>query len=635
MRRKLFLSTPIYYVNDLPHIGHLYTNVVADTVARHRRARGDEVFFLTGTDEHGQKIERAAAEKGISPLALADTVVRRYEEWWKTLSITHDDFLRTTEERHARGVVELIRRMDAAGDLSLARHEGWYCTGCEAYYTDKELLAGNLCPDHRTPCAWQAEENVFFRLSRYREPLLDHYAAHPDFVAPASRFNEVRAFVEAGLRDMSVSRTNVAWGIPFPGHPGHTVYVWLDALANYVTALGFGGPDETLYRRFWDAGDVERIHVVGKDILRFHAVYWPAFLLSAGLALPTGVRAHGWWLRDERKMSKSVGNVVRPDELVQKFGPDALRYFFLREMAFGSDANFSDEAFLERYNAELANGLGNAVSRVSALCRKAFGGTPPEPCDDNPVRAAAEPAVAELDRAFEAFEFSRGLESIAGLVQTVDAYVASREPWKMLKSGGATSELSRVLYAAAEGTRVASAALAAVLPEKSPRALEALGALVGPPLPWGALPTGRPLPDARPLFPRVDVREYFEKEAPGVETKSEAAPERPTISIEEFQKVELRTARILVAERVPKSKKLMRLDVELPGETRQIVAGIATRYAPEDLIGRTVVIVANLAPARLMGLESNGMVLAATLPESGEPVILVPEAEVPPGSRVK
>jgi len=635
-KKTFYVTTPIYYVNDLPHIGHLYTTMVADTIARYRRARGDDVRFHTGTDEHGQKIERAAAAQGIAPKALADRVVARYHDWWKTLSITHDDFIRTTEERHARGVVELIRRFDAAGDLYTARHEGWYCTACEAYYTEKELLPGNLCPDHGTPCAWQSEENVFFRLSRYQQPLLDFYRAHPGFVVPESRFHEVVAFVEAGLRDLSVSRTNLTWGIPFPGHPGHVVYVWLDALANYVTALGFGGDDETLYRRYWENPAGERTHLVGKDILRFHAVYWPAFLLSAGLPLPTRVAAHGWWLRDDKKMSKSTGNVVRPDALVAEFGPDALRYFLLREMVFGADASFSDEAFLERYNADLANGLGNAVSRVVRLCVNTYGATPPVPCDDNEVKTAAGPAVESYLEAFDRFEFSRGLEAVASLLKQVDGYVASRQPWKVAKEEGKTERLSRMLYASAEGTRIAAAALAPVLPTASPKALEALGAdpADGPgALAWGGLPTGRPLAPAAPLFPRADPKKFFPSEVPMSEAAP--APSGAKITIEEFQKIELRAARIVAAEPVPKSKKLMRLEVDLGSERRQVVAGIATRYSPESLVGKTVVIVANLQPATLMGLESNGMVLAASLPESGEPVVLVPEQDVPPGTKVK
>jgi methionyl-tRNA synthetase len=631
-----YLTTPIYYVNDLPHVGHLYTTLVADTVARFRRSRGEDVYFLTGTDEHGQKIERAAIEKGISPLELADRVVSRYRDWWTALSITNDDFIRTTEERHQRGVRELIRRIEAAGDLYTARHEGWYCTACETYYTEKELVDGKLCPDHRAPCAWQSEENVFFRLSRYQDALLAYYRDHAGFVSPASRFNEVRSFVEMGLKDLSVSRTNLSWGIPFPNHPGHVVYVWLDALANYVTALGFGGPDDSKYRHYWDDPDAERVHLVGKDILRFHAVYWPAFLLSAGIPLPSRIYAHGWWLRDEKKMSKTTGNAVRPEALVARFGADALRYFLLREMVFGADANFSDEAFLDRYNADLANGLGNAVSRVVQLCRNSFSGTPPESCDDNAIRSAAEEAVRVFTESFERFEFSRGLEAVASLLRTVDGFLASKQPWKIAREEGPTPRLARILYASAEGVRLAAAALAPALPVMSRKALAALGAessAAPEDLRWGRLPVSQPLPETAPLFPRADPQEYFkEKEASPMENEPVTTPK---ISIEDFRRIELKTARILVAERVPKSKRLMRLEVDLGAERRQVVAGIANRYTPEQLVGKTVILVANLEPAKLMGLESNGMILAASLPDSGEPVLLIPESDVGPGIAVK
>ncbi len=367
-------------------------------------------------------------------------------------------------------------------------------------------------------------------------------------------------------------------------------------------------------------------------------MYWPAFLLSAGLPLPSRICVHGWWLRDERKMSKTTGNVVRPDALVARFGPDALRYFLLREMVFGADANFSDEAFLDRYNADLANGLGNAVSRVAQLCRNSFGGTPPEAGDGDEIRPAAEEAVRVLSESFERFEFSRGLEAVAALLKTVDGYLASKQPWKMARLEGATSRLAQILYASTEGARIAAAALAPALPSMSPKALAALGAgspPAGAELDWGQLPTGKPLPEAAPLFPRADPNEYFEKKE-GLTMEQEEKPESPSkITIDEFRKIELRTARIVAAEPVPKSKKLMRLEVDLGSERRQIVAGIATRYSPEQLVGKTVIIVANLQPATLMGQQSNGMVLAASLPDSGEPVLLAPESEVPPGTAVK
>jgi methionyl-tRNA synthetase len=644
--KTFYATTPIYYVNDLPHIGHIYTTVVTDVLTRYRRLVGEKTRFLTGTDEHGQNIERAAAALGIEPIELADRVVRRYHELWKTFEIRNDDFIRTTEARHRRGVEEIVRRIEAAGDLYLARHEGWYCASCEAFYTEKELVDGN-CPVHDKPAAWQSEENVFFRLSRYAEPLLEIYRSRPEFVRPENRRAEVMSFVEAGLKDLSVSRTNVKWGIPFPGRPGHVVYVWLDALSNYVTALGFGSEDDRLYREFWEGPEGRRVHLIGKDILRFHAVFWPAFLLSAGLPLPTTVWAHGWWLRDAKKMSKSVGNVVRPDRLVSEFGPEALRYFLMREMAFGQDANFSDQAFLERYNADLANDLGNTVSRVAALCRQAFGTSPPESCDDNEMISAWERARTDWRAAMDEFAFHRGLEAIWRFLSEINGYVVSREPWKIRKEEGSSARLARILYAASEGVRLAAGLLSPFIPATSRKIFAALGAPAEdarlPDLEWGRLPVGAPLGPAEALFPRVDTAAYFStKEGEMTTENPDASAPAPVaaasdgrISIEDFQRVRLVTGRVLEAERVPKSNKLVRLQVDLGSERRQVVAGIAKRYEPEALVGRAVVIVANLKPATLMGVESNGMVLAATVGETGEPWLLEVPGDVPPGSVVK
>ena len=637
--KTFYATTPIYYVNDLPHIGHIYTTVVTDVLTRYHRLIGDDTRFLTGTDEHGQKIERAAAAQGVAPIELANRVVERYHELYRTFGIANDDFIRTTEPRHRRGVEEIVRRIDAAGDLYVDRHEGWYCASCEAFYTEKELVDG-ACPVHGEPAAWQSEENVFFRLSKYGDALLDAYRSRAGFVRPESRRAEVIAFVEAGLKDLSVSRTNISWGIPFPGHPGHVVYVWLDALSNYVTALGFGSPDDALYRRYWGDTDGQRVHIIGKDILRFHAVYWPAFLLSAGLPLPTTVCAHGWWLRDEKKMSKSVGNVVRPDALVEEFGPEALRYFLMREMAFGQDASFSDQAFLERYNADLANDLGNTVSRVSALCRQAFGTSPPEPCEENEVIAAWSKAREEWRGAMDDLAFHRALETVWRFLSEINGYVVSREPWKVLKEEGPSGRLSRILYAASEGVRLAGGLLWPFMPFTSRKIFAALGAAAEDPkladLEWGRLPTAAPLSAPAALFPRADTEGYFEKK--GDATMSDAPPAAESdgrISIQDFQKVQLVTGRVLEAERVPKSNKLVRLQVDLGSERRQVVAGIAGRYEPESLVGRNVVIVANLKPAKLMGVESNGMVLAATVGSAGEPSLLEVPADVPPGSTVK
>jgi methionyl-tRNA synthetase len=637
--KTFYATTPIYYVNDLPHIGHIYTTVVTDVLTRYHRLIGEKTRFLTGTDEHGQKIERAAAAQGIPPIELANRVVERYHELYRRFGVANDDFIRTTEPRHRRGVEEMVRRIEAAGDLYVDRHGGWYCASCESFYTEKELVKGN-CPVHDEPAAWQSEENVFFRLSKYAAPLLEIYRTRPEFVRPETRRAEVMSFVEAGLKDLSVSRTNIHWGIPFPGRPGHIVYVWLDALSNYVTALGFGSEDERLYREFWEDPESCRVHVIGKDILRFHAVYWPAFLLSAGLPVPTVVWAHGWWLRDEKKMSKSVGNVVRPDALVRDFGPDALRYFLMREMAFGQDASFSDQAFLERYNADLANDLGNTVSRISALCRQAFGTSPPEPCEDNEIIAAWGRAREDYRAAMGDFAFHRGLETIWRFLSEINGYVVSREPWKVLKDEGRSGRLSRILYSASEGVRLATGLLWPFMPSTSRKIFALLGAAPEDPkladLEWGHLPTGAAIAPAEALFPRVDTAAYFATKGGAAMTDTPATPESDgRISIQEFQKVQLVTGRVVEAERVPKSNKLVRLQVDLGSERRQVVAGIAGQYEPEALVGRNLVIVANLKPAKLMGVESNGMVLAATVGEAGEPSLLEVAADVPPGSTVK
>ncbi|HTQ80330.1 MAG TPA: methionine--tRNA ligase [Thermoanaerobaculia bacterium] len=676
--RTFYVTTPIYYVNDLPHIGHIYTTTVADSLARYRRLAGSDVRFLTGTDEHGQNIERAAKREGIAPLALADRVVSRYYELRELMGFSNDDFIRTTEERHRLGVDEIIRRLEGQGDLYSATHEGWYCTACENFYTEKELSPGQLCPVHGTPVEWKSEENVFFRLSKYQEPLLDWYAKNPAAVRPASRLNEVRSFVESGLRDLSVSRANLEWGLPFPGRPGQTVYVWLDALTNYVSALGFGreGEEAALYERYWEHGDV-RLHIVGKDILRFHAVYWPAFLMSAGLPLPTTVWAHGWWLRDGRKVSKSAGNLVRPDELLQRFGSDGLRYFLLRDMVFGQDASFSDEGFIDRYNSDLANDLGNTVSRVVTLSRKAFGGrTPPVHCVDNPLIEVAGRVVPEYQVAMEELAFSRALEALWRLLAETNQYLVSRAPWNLIKTEGPTERLSRVLWNGLEAVRVVATGLLPIMPRAAAEVLAAVGS---PELPtslnamtWGRTPNDRELPEPYPIFPRIDKEAYLGEaaqkpapEAPGKTgqgktrqtggekagpektgqaktseaktaapaAKTSAPEEKPLISIDQFFETELKVATVVAAEPVPKSSKLLKLSLDLGEETRTVVSGIASRYQPADLLGKQVILVANLQPAKLMGIESQGMVLAAS--QDGLPILLHPGAAVPPGTRVK
>jgi methionyl-tRNA synthetase len=635
-RETFYITTPIYYVNDLPHIGHIYTTVVADTIARYKRTRGLDVRFLTGTDEHGQKMDRSAKTQGLAPKELADRVVRRYHELWKHLEVTHDDFIRTTEPRHGAGVHALIAAMQQKGDIYKGSYEGWYCAGCEAFYPESQLVDGK-CPDQGHPVEWLKEESYFFRLSAYQERLLAFYRQHSEFIRPTSRYNEVVRFVEMGLKDLSISRVSLKWGIPWPGDPDHVVYVWLDALANYITALGFGSSDRALYERYWPAN----LHLVGKDILRFHCVYWPAFLLSAGVPLPQQIYGHGWWLRDEKKMSKSLGNVVRPDYLVERFGPDALRYFLLREMTFGQDASFSDEGFLKRYNADLANGLGNASSRVLAMARRYLGGrTPAEPGEGGAVRAAAEVAVTRYRDAMDAYEFQRALEAMWELLAAVDGYINEQAPWGIAKSEGTASmRLHHVLYKCMEALRLTAVMVEPIMPSTSARLLGQLGvvstAVVGEePLSWGGLPVNQGLGEEVVLFPRADVKAFF-AEVNVDESKPEApAPTDELIGIEEFARTKLVVGTIKHAERVPKSKKLVRMEVDLgePG-LRQIVAGIGGQYEPEALIGRQIVVVANLKPATLMGVESRGMLLAASV--EGVPFLLSVDREVPPGSGIK
>jgi methionyl-tRNA synthetase len=643
--KPFYVTTPIYYVNDLPHIGHIFTTVVADTVARYRRMAGDDVRFLTGTDEHGQKIERAARKEGIRPIELADRVVARYHQLWKTLGISHDDFIRTTEARHEAAVPAILARMEAAGDLYLAKHEGYYCTGCETFYTEKELAQpGNRCPDHDTPTEWKSEENLFFRLSKYERMLLDLYDSRPEFVRPETRLNEVRAFVAGGLKDLSISRFGLDWGVPFPEHPGHSVWVWLDALTNYISALGLGAADESLLDRYWRSDGV-RLHLVGKDIVRFHAVYWPAFLMSAGLPLPTTVWAHGWWLRDERKMSKSVGNVVRPDHLIERFGADSLRYFLLREMVFGQDASFSDEGFADRFNADLANDLGNTTSRLVTLSRQAFDGrTPPVACDDNPILALSRDVLPEYRDAMERLAFQDALRALWRLLAEANQYLVAREPWKKIKSEGPSEGLSRVLWNGLEAVRLVATGLLPVMPEIAARVLAAIGVAAPPAsldaLAWGGLPTSVPLAEPAPIFPRIDKKAFLAELAGGDAKPADAPPkkdEKPMIEIDQFLNVELKIGRVLACENLPKSEKLLKLSVDLGEESgpRQILAGIAKAYRPEDLVGTEIVVVANLKPAKLMGHESQGMLLAATDAE-GRPIVVRPhQPGAAPGTRVK
>ncbi|HUR80396.1 MAG TPA: methionine--tRNA ligase [Thermoanaerobaculia bacterium] len=642
---KYYLTTAIHYVNDDPHIGHMYENIVADVIARHRRRMGDDVRFHTGTDEHGQKIERAAAREGIPPMELADRVVRTHHDVDKRLDISYDDFIRTTEPRHRLGVLELIRRIQERNpdDIYLGEHSGWYCQSEETFIPENQVKNGVDSDGHKVE--WTTERNYFFRLSHYAPKLLQHYRDNPGFIWPDTRMNEVRTFVEQGLRDLSISRSTVKWGIPFPGNPDHVIYVWMDALTNYVSTLGFGSADDELFRKYWPAD----LHLVGKDIIRFHTVYWPAFLMAAGIELPRRIVGHGFWLRDHEKISKSLGNVVRPYNIIDDFGPDALRYYVMREMVFGQDQDYSDQSLLTRYNADLANDLGNTLSRAIKMSDTYFGGrTPPQRCFVNELLDKANAVVPAYLRHMDDLAFQRAIESAWELLTEINSYIVTREPWKHFKENGADDALSRILWDVLEALRIVWVMMAPFLPGSTREALARLGAnpdaINAADLEWGGLPANAPLRVADPIFPRADVAQYIgEKKVdeqqpqqptpPPIETTQAVVPGVAKIGIEQFMAVDLRVAEVRAAERVPKSKKLIQMRVFTGDEERTIVAGIGTKYSPEELVGRKVVIVANLQPAKLMGIESNGMVLAASI--DGEPSLLSVDAAVPAGTKVK
>ena len=509
MKPAFYITTPIYYVNDVPHIGHAYTTIACDALARFHRLKGQKVFFLTGTDEHGEKVQKTATQQGVSPRDLADRVVTRFQGLSPALSITNDDFIRTTEPRHYASVQELFRRSQKNGDIYLGEYEGWYCTPCEAYWTDLQIGAGK-CPDCGRPVEKRKEPSFFFRLSKYQRPLLEYYERNPRFIRPDSRRNEVVAFVEGGLHDLSVSRTSLSWGIPVPEHPGHVIYVWYDALTNYVTGVGFPGGGER-FDTFWPAD----IHMVGKDILRFHAVYWPAFLMSAGVAPPLGVFAHGWWTVEGQKMSKSLGNVVDPYDMVDRYGADAFRYFLLREVPFGLDGDFSRRALVHRINSDLANDFGNLLNRTLGMLSKYFGGTVPVPSvageEDLSLIARSREVLSLVDGAMEEVEFHRALSAIWDLVKAANRYVDASAPWSLAKDPAKRGRLGTVLYNILEASRICVLLSSPFIPAAAQRMWEALGcegqvagAVLSEEGGWGRLTAGAALPKTAVAFPRIE-----------------------------------------------------------------------------------------------------------------------------------
>jgi methionyl-tRNA synthetase len=675
MSKKFYITTPIYYVNAHPHIGHAYTTIACDTIARRHRMLGDDTWFLTGTDEHGQKIERAAQAAGKSPQQFTDEISAEFRALWDHMGLTYDDFIRTTSERHKQGVQALWRKIRDNGYIYNGTYTGQYCVFDELY-VDAE--PGAPCPDCGRPTETVHEENYYFKLSAFQDQLIRLYTEHPDFIRPETRRNEVLSFVRGGLRDLSISRSTFSWGIPVPDDPKHVVYVWLDALANYITALGYGaGPnatDTSKFDQYWPAD----VHMIGKEIVRFHCVYWPAFLLAAGLPLPKGITAHGWLLFEESKMSKSRGNIVRAETIVDVLGADALRYFLLREVVFGQDGSFSFDALVQRYNSDLANGLGNLASRTLTMITRYFKGEVPYPSNathtagDAAISDAAKKAIADYGTLFDQFQFSRALEIAWGLVSAVDKYIVENEPWslgeKQEKDEESRSRLATVLYNSAEALRIVTALVHPVIPDATSRIWAQMG--LGDikkfnlaQLQWGQLHLGTKLGQVQAVFPRADKSavermQKMEEQSASVGTgappvqpsearqpastpATQTAPTKPAasipdgkIGIDDFAKVELRVAQVKTAERVKGADKLLRLEVDLGTEVRQLVAGIAEAYEPETLIGRKVVIVANLAPRKLRGLESNGMIVAAS-PEGGKPVLASFLEDVPVGTRLK
>ena len=648
-KQAFYITTPLYYVNAPPHFGGAYTTIVADTIARYKRMMGFDVKLLSGTDEHGQKIERSAKAQGIEPQALADGVFTQYTKLWSQLGIQYDEFIRTTEPRHTAGVIELYNRCKANGFIYKSEYAGWYCVSCEAYAPETDPAKPADCPDCGRKTEWLSEESYFFKLSAFQDQLLALYQSNPDFVRPDTRLNEIVSFVKGGLKDISISRVTLKWGIPLPDDPKHVFYVWFDALTGYMSGIDFK-TDEAKFTKYWPAD----VHLVGKDILRFHAVYWPAFLLAAGLPTPKTIFAHGWWLHKDEKMSKSRGNVQDPYLLEEVFGSELLRYYVLREMVFGQGCNFSIDAVIQRANSDLANDLGNLLSRTMAMITKYRGGTIPssgEATGDADVRALAGKVIANCTAQYGEYNFSRALESVWELISRVNKYIVENEPWAMAEKPELAGKLDSVLFHCAESLRIIAVLLAPVMPKSTQTIWSQLGldgeiiAVRLNELQWSTELAGKTIRGGTALFPRVDSKEIYKKLDAAADTAaaataapaavSAASPLAPTITIDDFVKIDLRAGTVVEAERVKGADKLLRLVVDLGFEKRQVLAGIAKAYDPEKLIGRKVVVVANLAPRKLRGLESNGMIVAASLGDGDPPILAGFHEDVPNGARLK